>query len=121
MQPVQLQKDKLDLIEWIVQLDDEEILLQLKEIMVNAESSGFTLTDEQKLMVEESAAKYDSGEEPGYTWEEVLQNADRYVLSDEQKAEVRESHQKYLSGEDRGYTWEEVKERARKKLDEKKS
>ena len=75
MQPVQLQKDKLELIEWITQLGDEAVILQLKEIMYAEEVSGFTLTDEQKRMVEESAAKYESGEERGYTWEEIKEKA----------------------------------------------
>lgn len=87
MQPVQLQKDKLELIEWITQLEDEGVILQLKQIMHAEEVSGFTLTDQQKLMVEESAAKYDSGEERGYTWEEVKQNiAERMRLLNEKKA-----------------------------------
>ncbi len=87
MQPVQLQKDKLELIEWITQLEDEAVILELKKIMYAEEVSGFTLTEEQKLMVEESAAKYDSGEERGYTWEEVKQNiAERMRLLNEKKA-----------------------------------
>lgn len=76
MQPVQLQKDKLKLIEWITQLEDEDTILQLKEIMVNEEVSGFSLSEEQKLMLEEGTAKYESGEERGYTWEEIKQRAD---------------------------------------------
>lgn len=87
MQPVQLQKDKLKLIEWITQLGDETVILQLKEIMHAEETSGFKLTEEQKRMVEESAAKYESGEERGYTWEEIKQNiADRKKLLNEKKA-----------------------------------
>lgn len=74
MQQLQMQKDKLEIIEWITQLDDENMLLQLKEIKAHEEVSGFQLSDEQKMMVEESAAKYESGEERGYTWEEVLVN-----------------------------------------------
>ena len=87
MQPVQLQKDKLELIEWITTLEDENIILQLKEIMVNEEASGFVLTDEQKQMVEESAAKYLSGEERGYTWEEIKERAAEIKkLIDEKRA-----------------------------------
>ncbi|OYQ38026.1 hypothetical protein CHU92_06910 [Flavobacterium cyanobacteriorum] len=87
MQPAQLQKDKLELIEWIIQLDDETVILQLKEMMHAQEVSGFTLTEEQKRMVEESALKYTSGEERGYSWEEVKQNiAERKKLLNEKKA-----------------------------------
>ena len=73
MQPVQLQKDKLELIEWITQLGDEAVILKLKEIMYEEETSGFTLTEEQKTEVREATAKYRSGEYKGYTWDEVKQ------------------------------------------------
>lgn len=87
MQPVQLQKDKLELIEWITQLEDEGVILQLKEIMHAEEVSGFTLTDEQIKILEEGTAKYESGEERGYTWEEVKQNiAERKRLINEKRA-----------------------------------
>ena len=73
MQPIQLQKDKLELIEWITQLGDEAVILKLKEIMYEEETSGFTLTEEQKTEVREATAKYSSGEDKGYTWDEVKQ------------------------------------------------
>lgn len=73
MQTVQLQKDKLELIEWITQLGDEAVILKLKEIMYEEETSGFTLTEEQKTEVREATARYLSGEGKGYSWDEVKQ------------------------------------------------
>tara|TARA_B100001105_G_C22261440_1_gene386913 strand:- start:498 stop:806 length:309 start_codon:yes stop_codon:yes gene_type:complete len=75
MQPVQLQKDKLELIEWITQLEDSIVIEKLIAIMEEEDNYGYKLSDEQKLMLEEGAAKYDSGEERGYTWEEIKNNA----------------------------------------------
>lgn len=75
MQPVQLQKDKLDLIEWITQLEDASVLQKIKEIMLEEDSYGFTLSDEQKLILEEGSEKYHSGEEQAYSWDEIKNNA----------------------------------------------
>ena len=72
MQNTQMQKDKLDLIEKIIKLDDEETLEILKDIL--DDDNSYELTEEQKLMVEESYAKYISGEERGYSWDEVQEN-----------------------------------------------
>jgi hypothetical protein len=75
MQPVQLQKDKLDLIEWIAQLEDGSVLQKIKEIMLEEDSYGFNLSDEQKLIIEEGTEKYLSGEERPYSWDEIKSNA----------------------------------------------
>ena len=72
MQNTQMQKDKLDLIEKIIKLDDQETLEILKDIL--DDDNSYELTEEQKLMVEESYAKYISGEERGYSWDEVQEN-----------------------------------------------
>ncbi len=77
MQTVQLQKDKLELIEWITQLDDEAVILKLKEIMYEEETSGFTLTEEQKIELQEATARYEAGIDRGYTWEEIKESAAR--------------------------------------------
>ena len=74
MQNTQMQKDKLDLIEKIIQLEDSETLEMLKDIL--DDDNSYELTDEQKLMVEESYEKYISGEERGYSWEEIQENID---------------------------------------------
>ena len=72
MQNTQMQKDKLDLIQKIIKLDDPETLKMLKDIL--DDDNSYELTDEQKLMVEESYAKYISGEERGYSWDEIQEN-----------------------------------------------
>ena len=72
MQNTQMQKDKLDLIEKIIKLDDQETLEILKDIL--DDDTSYELTAAQKLMAEESYAKYISGEERGYSWEEVQEN-----------------------------------------------
>jgi len=72
MQNAQMQKDKLDLIEKIIKLDDSKTLELLKDIL--DEDDSYELTAAQKLMVEESYAKYVSGEERGYSWDEIQEN-----------------------------------------------
>ena len=72
MQNAQLQKDKLDLIEKIIKLNDPETLEMLKDIL--DDDNSYELTAAQKLMVEESYAKYISGEERGYSWDEIQEN-----------------------------------------------
>lgn len=71
MQTLQIQKDKLELIEWITQLEDSVVVEQLTQIMETERISDFMLSDEQKFELEEGAAKYLSSEERGYTWQEV--------------------------------------------------
>lgn len=74
MQSANLQKDKLELIEKIIRLEDQSTLDFLKDVL-NDDHSEYELTDEQKLIVEEATAKYYSGEEPSFTWEQVKNNA----------------------------------------------
>lgn len=75
MQPVQLQKDKLELIEWITQLEDSIVIEQLTQIMEEELTNDFMLSDDQKFELDEGSAKYLSGEERGYTWEEIKAQA----------------------------------------------
>lgn len=75
MQRVQLQKDKLDLMEWISQLEDASVLQKLKQIMLEEDSYGFTLSDEQNLILEEGTEKYISGKERSYSWDEIKNSA----------------------------------------------
>lgn len=74
MQPTNLQKDKLALIDKIIHTEDQETIDFLKEVL-NDDGSDYELTDEQKLIVEDATAKYYSGEEPSFTWEEIKNNA----------------------------------------------
>ncbi len=75
MQTIQLQKDKLELIEWITQLEDSTVIEKLMEIMDEEDNYRYKLSNEQILSLEEGAAKYESGEERGYTWQEVKEQA----------------------------------------------
>ena len=87
MQPVQLQKDKLDLIEWITQLEDASVLQKIKEIMLEEDNYGFILSEEQKLILEEGTEKYLSGDESSYSWDEIKNNAEQLKkLINEKKA-----------------------------------
>jgi hypothetical protein len=43
--------------------------------MLEEANYRFTLSDEQKLILEEGTDKYHSGEEPSYTWQEIKNNA----------------------------------------------
>ena len=87
MQSVQLQKDKLDLIEWITQLEDPAIIQKIKQIMIEEDNYGFSLSDEQKLILEEGTEKYISGEESAYSWEEIKNSsAQLKKLINEKKA-----------------------------------
>jgi hypothetical protein len=74
MQSTNLQKDKLDLIEKIIRLEDKTKLDYLKSIL-NDETLEYKLSNEQKLILEEATEKYYSGVEPSFTWEEVKANA----------------------------------------------
>ena len=74
MQPTNLQKDKLALIDKIIHTEDQETIDFLKDVL-NNDGSDYELTDEQKLIVEDATAKYYSGEEPSFTWEEIKNNA----------------------------------------------
>jgi len=87
MQSVQLQKDKLDLIEWITQLEDPAMIQKIKQIMIEEDNYGFSLSDEQKLILEEGTEKYISGEERDYSWEEIKNSsAQLKKLINEKKA-----------------------------------
>lgn len=74
MQPTNLQKDKLDLIDKIIHTEDQSTLDFLKNVF-NYDSSEYELTNEQKLILEDATAKYYSGEAPSFTWEEIKKNA----------------------------------------------
>ena len=70
MQPTNLQKDKLDLIEKIIHTEDQSTLDFLKSVL-NGESLEYELTEEQKNIVRESTENYLSGKDKGKSWEEV--------------------------------------------------
>ena len=70
MQPTNLQKDKLDLIEKIIHTEDQSILYFLQSVL-NNESLEYQLSEEQKNIVRESTENYLSGKDKGKSWEEV--------------------------------------------------
>lgn len=74
MQSTNSQKDKLELIDKIIHTEDQSTLDFLKEVFSD-DHSKYELTDEQKLILEDATAKYYSGEEPSFTWEEIKNNA----------------------------------------------
>ena len=56
MQPTNLQKDKLDLIEKILHTEDQSTLDFLKSVL-NDETLEYELSGEQKLILEEATEK----------------------------------------------------------------
>ncbi len=74
MQPSQLQKDKLNLIEKIIQTNDQEVIDYISSVFTD-KINEYELTEEQKIILEEATEKYYSGEEPSFSWEEIKANA----------------------------------------------
>lgn len=70
MQPTNLQKDKLDLIERIIHTEDQSTLDFLKSVL-NDETLEYELSEEQINIVRESTENYLSGKDKGKSWEEV--------------------------------------------------
>lgn len=70
MQTTNLQKDKLDLIEKIIHMEDQSTLDFLKNIL-NDENSEYELNEGQKNIVRENTQNYLSGKDKGKSWEEV--------------------------------------------------
>lgn len=73
MQSSQLQKDKLKLIEKIMETEDKLLIDYFNDMISNME--GYQLNESQKMILEEATEKYYSGEEPSFSWEEVKANA----------------------------------------------
>ena len=74
MQPTNLQKDKLDLIDKIIHTEDQSKLDFLKSAF-DDDNLDYELSIEEKLILEEATTKYYSGEEPSFSWDEVKANA----------------------------------------------
>lgn len=75
MQQLQMQKDKLDIIEWVKHLQDSHLVEYLKQLMSSKQDDTYILTEEQKAEVRESHERYLSGEDKGFTWDEVKDRA----------------------------------------------
>lgn len=70
MQSTNLQKDKLELIEKIIHMEDQRTIDFLKSIL-NDEPLGFKLTEEQQNIVRENTENYLSGKDKGKSWDEI--------------------------------------------------
>jgi hypothetical protein len=71
MQTMNLQKDKLDLIDKILHTDDQSTLDFLKNVFDHDEHFKNLLSEEQQNIVRESTENYLSGKDQGKSWEEV--------------------------------------------------
>lgn len=70
MQTMNLQKDKLDLIDKILHTEDQSTLDFLKNVF-DDEHLKNQLSEEQQNIVRESTENYLSGKDQGKSWEEV--------------------------------------------------
>lgn len=70
MQSLNLQQQKLELIEKIIHTDDQSILDFLKSVL-NDKPSEFKLSEEQQNIVRENTENYLSGKDKGKSWEEI--------------------------------------------------
>lgn len=70
MQSSQLQIEKLNLIEKIIHIEDENLIEFLNAVLLENKNE-YQLSEEQFNIIQESRSKYLSGEDLGKTWEEV--------------------------------------------------
>ncbi|MFE3871786.1 hypothetical protein ACFX5F_11195 [Flavobacterium sp. ZS1P70] len=70
MQSTQLQIEKLNLIEKIIQIEDKNLIEYLNAILLE-DKNEYKLSEEQLNIIQESRSKYLSGEDKGQTWDEV--------------------------------------------------
>ena len=108
---------KLELLERIALLDDEERLLALKRLL--DAPRGYGIPNENLSVVKEGTTPYGGLEDLLYTAQEVRALLDEVRERDldlrpEDWAELEADHAAHLRGEGRGYTWEEVKEQLRR-------
>lgn len=70
MQSLNLQQQKLELIEKIIHTDDQSTLDFLKSVL-NDKPSEFKLSEEQQNIVRENTENYLSGKDKGKSWDEI--------------------------------------------------
>jgi hypothetical protein len=70
MQSAKIQKDKLRLIEKIIQSNDKEIIDYMNSFFSESDSV-YQLSEDQRHIVRESTENYLSGKDKGKSWEEV--------------------------------------------------
>ena len=114
---------KLELLERIALLDDEDRLLALKRLL--DAPRGYGIPNEKLSVVREGEAPYLKLEDRMYTaeevrslWEEVVRSlipnrAAEEAISAEELAELERRHQARLSGESKGASRKESMERLR--------
>lgn len=70
IQSTQLQIEKLNLIEKIIQIEDENLIEYLNAMLLE-NTNEYKLSAEDLSIIEESRSKYLSGEDIGKSWDEV--------------------------------------------------
>lgn len=113
---------KLELLERIALIDDEERLLTLKRLLDAPRDYG--VPNEKMSVVKEGRNLFDSQQDRTYTGEEVQrileadrvhqrelqQDSGRIDISDKELALLDERRERHLNGESRSYTWNELEE-----------
>lgn len=70
IQSTQLQIEKLNLIEKIIHIEDENLIAYLNAMLLE-NTNEYKLSAEDLSIIEESRSKYLSGEDIGKSWDEV--------------------------------------------------
>ena len=74
-----IQKEKLQLIEWLIQINDTRLIAQIKALKDYPEVRWNNLSDEEKQAIEEGLAELDEGK--GIPHERIVQEQkNRYGL-----------------------------------------
>lgn len=108
---------KLELLERIALIDNEERLLALKRLL--DAPRGYGIPNEQLSVVKEGEEPYPRIEDRSYSAEEVRKLFEEARqswqeeefdpdLTEEQEAELKERDRQMESGEVKAFTWEEV-------------
>jgi predicted transcriptional regulator len=71
---VDIQAEKLDLIQWLVQLSDENLIRKISALRNERMDSSIKISNEEKLEIEEG--KNDIKEGRYYTHEQVMSNVE---------------------------------------------
>ena len=111
---------KLELLERIALIDNEERLLALKRLL--DAPRGYGIPNEQLSVVKEGEEPYPRIEDRSYSGEEVRKMFEEarhkwdeeefdIDITEEQEAELKERDRQMESGEVKAYTWEEVQQK----------
>ena len=72
MKTMDLRAEKLDLIQWLAQLSDENVIRKIKALR-NEKAHSTKLTAAHKAVLDERLASHEANPESGSSWEEVKQ------------------------------------------------